>query len=632
MTRRLPSTPPNLPGFAFIRVLGSGGFADVFLYEQNMPRRLVAVKVLLAEVVNDELRQMFQAEANLMAQLSSHPSILTVYQASVAADGRPYLVMEYCSSTLGQRYRAVQLPLAEVLSIGVRIASAVETAHRQGVLHRDIKPSNILTTAYGHPVLSDFGIAATLGEAETSEAVGLSIPWSAPEVLRDEVSGTVASEVWSLGATVYSLIAGRSPFEVPAATTPPIALMGRIEKAKPPPTGRVDVPRSLERVLARAMSKRPQDRQASALEFIRDLQSVEEELGLPQTPLEVAMDDWALATAVDLDERTRVGGQHALADGQGGRAAPGDPDRARSARCSAPIRAGTTAPPVGGAPPRPRRRRLVWGISVVAALIVALVGAGVIAVVQGTRGIPVVTDVQGSADGTAVTFTWDDPGIESGDAYIVTVDGEPGRRSGSRASIRRRGRRPRVRHRHRDARRQVRRAERRALRRRRGGVGVMRLPRLGAHRSALVTGGAVTAVVAVIAGVAVASGGYAAQRVDLGDARSGWRTTELQAVGRANTAVLELNSVVETGRPAPRSCSRVDGARARPRPRERRHRRPHDVDGHRDGRRPARRLVARARGDRVVVAVDGEVWSVPAAEFADFDGDADPMLTFGAAR
>ena len=67
------------------------------------------------------------------------------------------------------------------------------------------------------------------------------------------------------------------------------------------------------------MSKRPQDRQASALEFIRDLQSVEEELGLPQTTLEVAMDDWALATAVDLDERTRVGGQHAIADGQGGR-------------------------------------------------------------------------------------------------------------------------------------------------------------------------------------------------------------------------------------------------------------------------------------------------------------------------
>lgn len=430
MTRRLPSTPPNLPGFAFIRVLGSGGFADVFLYEQNMPRRLVAVKVLLAEVVNDELRRMFQAEANLMAQLSSHPSILTVYQASVAADGRPYLVMEYCSSTLGQRYRAVQLPLAEVLSIGVRIASAVETAHRQGVLHRDIKPSNILTTAYGHPVLSDFGIAATLGEAETTEAVGLSIPWSAPEVLHDDVSGTVASEVWSLGATVYSLIAGRSPFEVPGGDNAPVILMGRIEKAKPAPTGRIDVPPSLERVLARAMSKRPQDRQASALEFIRDLQSVEEELGLPQTPLEVAMDDWALATAVDLDERTRVSGHPAALDGSGG--------RRRSRRT--PVRTSGSAQGVDSrshegttgrsrtAPPT--TRRLVWGISAAAALIVALVGAGVVAVVQGTRSIPVVANVQGVVeDGTAV-FTWDDPGIQGGDAYVVAVDGraEPNQR------------------------------------------------------------------------------------------------------------------------------------------------------------------------------------------------------------
>ena len=246
VSRRLPSTPPNLPGFEFVRVLGSGGFADVFLYEQNMPRRLVAVKVLLAGVVNDDMRQMFQAEANLMAQLSSHPSILTVYQASVAADGRPYLVMEYCSASIGQRYRATQLPLAEVLSIGVRIASAVETAHQQGVLHRDIKPSNILTTAFGHPVLSDFGIAATLGQVESSDTVGLSIPWSAPEVLHDEVSGTVASEVWSLGATVYSLLAGRSPFEITGGENGTAALMARIAKAKVPPIGRDDVPPSLE--------------------------------------------------------------------------------------------------------------------------------------------------------------------------------------------------------------------------------------------------------------------------------------------------------------------------------------------------------------------------------------------------
>ena len=425
MPRRLPSTPPNLPGFAFIRVLGSGGFADVFLYEQNMPRRLVAVKVLLAEYVNDDLRRMFQAEANLMAQLSSHPSILTVYQASVAADGRPYLVMEYCSATLGQRYRAVQLPMAEVLSVGVRIASAIETAHRQGVLHRDIKPSNILTTAYGHPVLSDFGIAATLGEAETSDAVGLSIPWSAPEVLRDEVAGTVASEVWSLGATVYSLLAGRSPFEVPGGDNGSIALIGRIEKAKVSATGRSDVPRSLEAVLARSMSKRPSDRQSSALEFIRDLQSVEEELGLPQTPIEVAMDDWALATAVDLDDRTRVGGS----------AAPGATQAAVRRRRRAAARSAMTSSTVDSRPRDPgtaRRRpappttrRLVWGVSIVAVVLLALVAAGIVAVLRSDGDIPVVSDVRAELDGSTVVFSWNDPGLVVGDAYIVTVDGDP---------------------------------------------------------------------------------------------------------------------------------------------------------------------------------------------------------------
>ncbi len=400
-------------------MLGSGGFADVFLYEQNMPRRLVAVKVLLAGVVNDDLRQMFQAEANLMAQLSSHPSILTVYQASVAADGRPYLVMEYCSASIGQRYRAVQLPLGEVLSIGVRIASAIETAHRSGVLHRDIKPSNILTTAYGHPVLSDFGIAATLGQAETTDPVGLSIPWSAPEVLRDEISGTVASEVWSLGATVYSLLAGRSPFEVIGGDNQAQALITRISKGKLPPTGRVDVPASLESVLARAMSKQPKARQSGALEFIRDLQAVEEELGLPQTPIEVAMDDWALATAVDLDERTRVSPARPTADLARRRrraAAQRSTPSSRTGLAETTGSRGRSAPPTAG--------RLAWGISIVAVLLLGLVGAGVVTVIQNTRSIPVVTEVRGSAVGAEVTFEWVDPGLESGDAYIVRVDGD----------------------------------------------------------------------------------------------------------------------------------------------------------------------------------------------------------------
>ncbi|WP_227820100.1 serine/threonine-protein kinase [Agromyces aureus] len=422
MSRRLPSTPPNLPGFSYIRVLGSGGFADVFLYEQNMPRRHVAVKVLLAEVVDDAARQMFQSEADVMAQLSSHPSILTVYQASVAADGRPYLVMEFCPATLGQRYRSTALPLAEVLAIGVRIASAVETAHRNGVLHRDIKPSNILTTAYGHPVLSDFGIAAKLGAISSTDAVGLSVPWSAPEVLVDD-AGTVASEVWSLGATVYSLLAGRSPFEQPGGDNAVARVSARIRTAKLPRTGRDDVPESLERVLARAMSKRPADRQSSALEFVRDLQAVEEELALPQTPLEVVTEDWALAVGVDLDERTRI-----LAAPAG---APGAPDR-RARRTRRPadrpgtttLRSDTRSGSTGPRPPAPRApRRAFWAISAVAVLLVGVALGGAYLVSTATAPIPVVTDVRATADRTLVTFTWDDPGLQGGDAYLVIIDG-----------------------------------------------------------------------------------------------------------------------------------------------------------------------------------------------------------------
>ncbi|MET0783345.1 serine/threonine-protein kinase [Leifsonia flava] len=425
MTRRLPSTPPTLPGFSYVHVLGSGGFADVFLYEQSMPRRQVAVKVLLSEVVNDQVRQMFQAEANLMAQLSSHPSILTVYQASVSSDGRPYLVMEYCSATLTTRYRADPLPVPEVLSIGVKIASAVETAHRAGVLHRDIKPSNILMTAYGHPVLSDFGIAATLGEAETTEAVGLSIPWSAPEVLQDDVSGTVASEVWSLGATLYSLLAGRSPFEVPGTENTAAELMARITKARYEPIGRADVPERLELTLSRAMSRRPENRQRSVLEFIRELQAVEAELDLPQTAIEVAMDDWAIATAVDMEERTRISGANVIAAGAGRRTRKQSVSRTMTATPTSIGRSGSTSGDTPGKAAAERRsRRLVWAMLAISVVVLGLAVTATIAIVRSTSSdIPTVSNIAGQASDRTVDFSWEDPGLRTGDSYLVTVTG-----------------------------------------------------------------------------------------------------------------------------------------------------------------------------------------------------------------
>ena len=116
--RREPSEPPVIPGFRPGRLLGMGGFADVFLYAQEMPRRQVAVKVLLASSLSDQVRERFRAEADLMATLSHHPSIVTVFQADVARDGRPYLVMEYCSRPgLGRRYRSERMSVPEVLRI-----------------------------------------------------------------------------------------------------------------------------------------------------------------------------------------------------------------------------------------------------------------------------------------------------------------------------------------------------------------------------------------------------------------------------------------------------------------------------------------------------------------------------------
>lgn len=293
MARRLPAAPPTLAGYTFVRALGTGGFADVFLFEQNLPRRNVAVKVLLSTVVDDDVLRMFNAEADVMARLSAHPSILTVFQASISADGRPYMVMEYCPTSLTNRYRREQIPVAEVLQIGVRIGGALESAHRTGVLHRDIKPSNILMTSFGSPVLSDFGIAASLSSNGRRDVVAMSVPWSSPEVVEERVTGSVAAEVWSLGATMYSLLAGRSPFEVPGAgMNARDQLASRIRRAKYVRTGRDDVPEQLEAVLQKALSHDPTQRHASAAELAHEFQLVQHALGLQHTALEVAADDW----------------------------------------------------------------------------------------------------------------------------------------------------------------------------------------------------------------------------------------------------------------------------------------------------------------------------------------------------
>ncbi len=303
---RAPSPPPLIPGFDYVQLLGSGGFADVFLFQQNMPRRRVAVKVLLTDAVSDGGADSFTTEANLMAQLSTHPAIVSIYEAGISTDGRPYLVMEYCSKpNLQSRYRRQRLSVAEALRIGIQVAGAAETAHRAGILHRDIKPANILVTEYGRPALTDFGIAGTT--TDTSESAGMSIPWSPPESFAAGSPSSPATDVYALAATVYTLLAGRSPFEKPGGKNGATDLIDRIQREPLPTLERADVPDSLYRVLATAMAKNPAQRYRAALEFAWALQKVQVELAMSVTAVDVIDDSADDGEAEDDDDgRTRV--------------------------------------------------------------------------------------------------------------------------------------------------------------------------------------------------------------------------------------------------------------------------------------------------------------------------------------
>ncbi|WP_062385133.1 serine/threonine-protein kinase [Demequina iriomotensis] len=304
--RRAASAPPELPGFEYRALLGSGGFADVFLYQQHMPRREVAVKVLLADRLDTAAAESFTAEAHVMAQLSSHPAIVSIYEAGVAGDGRPYLVMENCPrANMQARYKREPLGIAEALRVGVQVAGAVETAHRAGILHRDIKPANILVTAYNRPALTDFGIAGAVDAG--GDSLGMSIPWSPPESFEDPPVSSRRTDVYALGATVYTLLAGHSPFEIPGEQSTQMIVMERIVSTPVPPLRRADIPAALTAVLATAMAKRPEARYATALEFAHALQQVEAQLSMSVTQVDVLDDSIDLGEEDDEEDgRTRV--------------------------------------------------------------------------------------------------------------------------------------------------------------------------------------------------------------------------------------------------------------------------------------------------------------------------------------
>ncbi|MRH93436.1 protein kinase [Nocardia sp. SYP-A9097] len=201
-------------GFEDAEEVGRGGFGVVYRCTQTELDRTVAVKILTAEL-DAENRARFLREQQAMGRLTGHPNIVTMLQAGTTASGRPYLVMPYYPvGSLEARIRGQgPLPVETVLWIGVKIAGALESAHRLGIVHRDVKPGNVLLTDYGEPALTDFGIARIAGGFETTAGTLAGSPaFTAPEVLEGQ-DPTPAADVYGLGATLFCALTGHAAFE-----------------------------------------------------------------------------------------------------------------------------------------------------------------------------------------------------------------------------------------------------------------------------------------------------------------------------------------------------------------------------------------------------------------------------------
>jgi tRNA A-37 threonylcarbamoyl transferase component Bud32/WD40 repeat protein len=257
------------------RELGAGGMATVYLAEDLKHHRRVAVKVLHPELAAVLGADRFLAEIRTTANLQ-HPHILPLHDSG-QADGQLFYVMPYVEGeTLRARLaRERQLPIDESLRITREVASALDYAHRQGVIHRDIKPENILLHE-GQALIADFGIALAVSSAGerrmTQTGMSLGTPeYMSPEQALGERTITAKSDVYALACVLYEMLTGEPPFT--GATVQ--AIVGRVLNEEPRPISHVrkTVPPSVEAATLRALAKLPADRPATAGEFAGQLEA-----------------------------------------------------------------------------------------------------------------------------------------------------------------------------------------------------------------------------------------------------------------------------------------------------------------------------------------------------------------------
>jgi serine/threonine protein kinase len=261
----------QLGHYRLLRLLGRGGFADVYLGEHVYLKSPAALKVL-HRVLKGEDAGDFLREAQTLVRLS-HPHIVRVLDFAIA-EGTPFLVMEYAPhGTLRQRYpKGTRLPPETIVPYVQQVTSALQYAHDQRLVHRDVKPENMLLGAHDEVLLSDFGLAVLAPQThpysthEMARQVAGTSPYLAPEQLRGRPRP--ASDQYALGVVVYEWFCGYPPFQ----GTPLEVAAQHMSMAPPPLQEQVpDLAPAIEEVVLKALAKEPQERFASVQEFAEAL-------------------------------------------------------------------------------------------------------------------------------------------------------------------------------------------------------------------------------------------------------------------------------------------------------------------------------------------------------------------------